>query len=273
MCRHFNIEKLVNMEIFLSVRDVEISLRQHSTSKALAWCAENRSRLKKHRSNFEFNLHMQDFVEMIKRGQRKEALEFARKHFRQVDQEQLPDLQKMMLLLGFRDLQQLPVKYRSLLSDNRWYELVENFRQDAFKLFQIQSASLFSLVLQAGLSALKTQYELLFCKLRFFYNLFFSSSCFSVQQIERSVLCPVCHPSLNRIAAQLPSSHHSQSKIRCRLTGLIMNDNNPPLVLPNGHVYSTRGLMEQARRNNFEVTCPVTGETFRFQQCEKLFLM
>ena len=157
MIRHYDVEHLVNLEIFLSIRDVEESLRSHSTKKALEWCIENRSRLKKHKSNLEFNLRMQDFIELIKLGKKKDGLDFARKHFRNIEPEQLPELQKMMLLLGFRDLSKLPPKYKPLLCESRWSDLIESFRLESFKLFQIQSASLFALVLQAGLSALKTQ--------------------------------------------------------------------------------------------------------------------
>lgn len=54
----------------------------------------------------------------------------------------------------------------------------------------------------------------------------------------RNIDCPVCEPELARLAADLPSSHHVNSTIVCRLSGKIMDEDNMPMVFPNGQVYS-----------------------------------
>lgn len=43
-----------------------------------------------------------------------------------------------------------------------------------------------------------------------------------------------------RLASSLPYAKHTQSKLRCAVTRELMSDANPPLVLPNGLVYSTK---------------------------------
>lgn len=48
--------------------------------------------------------------------------------------------------------------FQALLDTNRWQELVEQFREDNYKLHQLNSMSIFTVTLQAGLSALKTPY-------------------------------------------------------------------------------------------------------------------
>lgn len=48
--------------------------------------------------------------------------------------------------------------YRELLERTRWDKLVEQFRQENYRLFQLASQSVFTVALQAGLSALKTPY-------------------------------------------------------------------------------------------------------------------
>jgi macrophage erythroblast attacher len=48
--------------------------------------------------------------------------------------------------------------YKELLDDNRWSQLVEQFRHENYRLFQLSSQSVFTVALQAGLSALKTPY-------------------------------------------------------------------------------------------------------------------
>ena len=38
-----------------------------------------------------------------------------------------------------------------------------------------------------------------------------------------------------------------------------MDDNNPPMALPNGHVYSQAALRAMAAASGGRVTCPRTG--------------
>lgn len=60
-------KSLCDMHIFADVRDVIQSLKQHDCSAALAWCAENRSRLKKIKSSLEFKLRLQEFLELVRK--------------------------------------------------------------------------------------------------------------------------------------------------------------------------------------------------------------
>lgn len=48
--------------------------------------------------------------------------------------------------------------YKALLDESRWDILIEQFRQENYRLFQLASQSVFTVALQAGLSALKTPY-------------------------------------------------------------------------------------------------------------------
>lgn len=101
----------------------------------------------------------------------------------------------------------------------RWNELIEQFRADNYKLCSLTSHPLLSITLQAGLSALKTP------------------QCYNHE--SRNVHCPVCDAdTLGKLAESLPWSHHVNSTVVCRISGKIMNEDNPPLLLPNGRVYS-----------------------------------
>ena len=41
-----------------------------------------------------------------------------------------------------------------------------------------------------------------------------------------------------------------------------MNEDNPPVVLPNNQVFSHESIKKLADRNNGIITCPVTGQKF-----------
>ena len=50
--------------------------------------------------------------------------------------------------------------YQKLFSPSRWENLIEQFRQENFNLFQLNTHSVLTITLQAGLSSLKTPYPL-----------------------------------------------------------------------------------------------------------------
>ena len=50
------------------------------------------------------------------------------------------------------------VIFQALLDEKRWSDLVTEFRHENFKLYQLNNHSMFTVTLQAGLSALKTPY-------------------------------------------------------------------------------------------------------------------
>lgn len=64
------------LDVFLVSREVEQSLADHDTSKCLAWCHDNRSKLRKLKSSMEFNLRIQEFIELIRIDQKMEAVRY-----------------------------------------------------------------------------------------------------------------------------------------------------------------------------------------------------
>lgn len=167
------------VEIFLTSHEVEKSLANHETAKCLAWCHDNRSKLRKLKSNMEFNLRIQEFVELIRNDQRMDAIKHARKHFAGFESEHLATIQQVMALLAFSvdtgtktilipklknviTTNMLLISeihpYKMMFSMTRWDTLIEEFRQENYRLFQLPNQSVFTVALQAGLSALKTPY-------------------------------------------------------------------------------------------------------------------
>jgi macrophage erythroblast attacher len=48
--------------------------------------------------------------------------------------------------------------YKEMFEETRWLRLIDQFRQENYNLYQLSSQSVFTVALQAGLSALKTPY-------------------------------------------------------------------------------------------------------------------
>lgn len=209
------IREISNLDIFNVTREVEKDLSQHNTAKCIMWCADNKSKLRKINSDIEFKLRQQEFIELIRSDQRLLAVKHAQKYLSAFEQDQLNEIKKCMALLAFPiDTELEP--YKSMLEISRWDDLLVNFRLENYRLFQIPTQSVLSVAVQTGLSALKTP------------------QCYSKN--SKNSNCPVCQPHISEIAEPLPFSHCAQSRLICRVTKKPLNENNQPMVLPNGFV-------------------------------------
>ncbi|XP_076460818.1 E3 ubiquitin-protein transferase MAEA-like [Babylonia areolata] len=253
LAEHSNIQDLTNVELFMTCREVEESLKRKETGPCLAWCYENKSKLRKHKSTLEFNIRKQEFVELIRQGCGVEAVKHARKHFSIVDDDQLPEVQRVMGLLAFSPTSQIEA-YKYFFHGDRWNDLVQQFRQENFRLHQLNS-SVFTAALQAGLSSLKTPH------------------CYKEDPSQRNSNCPVCSRHLNELAAPLPYAHCANSRLICSISGHSLNEHNPPMMLPNGNIYGFCALKKMADENHDMVICPRTKESFKLSQAEKVFVM
>ncbi|CAF0808929.1 unnamed protein product [Adineta steineri] len=248
------IEHLVNSEIYLAGREIEESLMHRDVSKCLAWFNENKTKLKKNGSTLDFCIHLQEFIELVRNNRSSEAISHARKYLNgPVPEQHLIEFQSAMglLVLSQRSKKELNNEYQTLLDENRWTKLIEQFRLDMFKLNQMGQQSKFTAVLQSGLSALKTP------------------TCFDKVSSVKNPNCPVCNVHLKTIAKVLPYAHCSVSKLICAQSREPINESNPPLMLPNGYVYGSKTLQAMAAVNNGKVICPRTKETYDLTQAEK----
>lgn len=59
LAKQADIEDLTNINLFLVAKEVEDSLAQKDISKCLAWCHDNKSKLRKMKSNLEYNVRLQ----------------------------------------------------------------------------------------------------------------------------------------------------------------------------------------------------------------------
>ncbi|QQP50383.1 Uncharacterized protein FKW44_011375, partial [Caligus rogercresseyi] len=170
--------------LFLVAKEVEDDLARKDVSKCLSWCHDNKSKLRKMKSTLEFDMRLQEFIEFIKRGQKMDAIKHARKHLAIEDPEQLFTVQRAMALLVFPP-NTLLRPYCELLKDSRWGELIQQFRSENYRLYQLSNQSVFTVALQVGLSALKTP------------------NCYRSVK-DRNTECPICEPCLKNLARSSP---------------------------------------------------------------------
>lgn len=246
------IEDMVEIELFTHAEKIEMALRRHSCKECLQWCSENRSGLKKMKSTLEFDLRLQEHIELARANKGLEAIQYAQKYLSPWKDTEAKRIGQAMGLLVYKsDTQCQP--YKDLYDPKRWLELIDEFRSNNYDLCSLTLYPLLSITLQTGLSALKT------------------TQCYDHE--DQNVNCPICdNNTLGSLAEKLPLSHHVNSTIVCRISGKIMNEDNPPMLLPNGRVYSHNALKEMAEKNNGKIVCPRTGEIYGIDELKKVFV-
>ncbi|KAG4127466.1 hypothetical protein ERO13_D10G217000v2 [Gossypium hirsutum] len=212
------IEELVDLEVFQEAKKVVDALKNQEVGPALAWCAENKSRLKKSKSKFEFQLRLQEFIELVRAENYMRAILYARRYLAPWGATHLKELQLVMTTLAFRSNTEC-TKYKVLFEPKQWDFLVDQFKQEFYKLHGMTLEPLLNIYLQAGLSALKTP------------------CCFEDGCTKED---PLSQENFRKLAMPLPYSKQHYSKLVCYITKELMDTENPPQVLPNGYVYSTK---------------------------------
>jgi len=252
LCRESNCEFLASdVEVFKSHAAIHKALEMSNHADlALAWCQENRSALKKKQSNFEFELRLRQFCELVESGQLIEAVQFARKHMASnVSDERM---RKAMAMLAFPigSLHESP--YEQLVSRDCWTALASEFARVRNEVLSLNSVTVLETLVRIGLAVIKTQ-----------------SCC--ADGPGKAAGCPACQPSLGRLATRIPRTMRERSYLVCRLSGGLMED---PLVLPNGQAYSKAALEQMAAsRGDGKVCCPVTHQEFSLKDCKRAFII
>ncbi|KAM3281097.1 protein MAEA [Capsicum chacoense] len=245
-----NIQDLVDIDVFHEAKKVIDALQNKEVTPALAWCADNKSRLKKSKSKFEFQLRMQEFIELVRAENMMRAITYARKYLAPWGSTHMKELQRVLATLAFKSNTECTT-YKVLFEPKQWDYLIDQFKQEFCKLYGMTLEPLLNIYLQAGLSALKTP----FC---------YEDDCTKED--------PLSQESFRKLATPLPYSKQHHSKLVCYITKELMDTENPPLVLPNGYVYSTKALEEMAKRNDGRITCPRTGYTCNYTELIKAYI-
>ncbi|EEP79179.1 conserved hypothetical protein [Uncinocarpus reesii 1704] len=236
------ITDLVDLNVFAQCQRIADSLRRGDAKEALQWCGENKVALKKIQNRLEFELRLQQYIEMLRVGDKAEARQHAKKFLTVHSESQAQDIQRAAGLLVYPPHTRAePYKYLSNL-----------FIRTHHDLLSLSSRPLLQIALSAGLSALKTP------------------SCHSVNASSRAnpnslstSICPICSTELNDLAKNVPYAHHTKSSVEV-----------DPVVLPNHRIYGMGRLSDLSKKAGVpegKVKDPFTGDIFDESEVKKEF--
>ncbi|PIL23547.1 transporter [Ganoderma sinense ZZ0214-1] len=247
------IEKLVDVDLFSDIRRIEDALARKSCTEALAWCSENKAALRKLKNTLEFDLRLQEYIELARARKTIEAMAYSKKHLLPWNDTHHNQIVQAAALLCYPPTTSCG-PYKRLYDPSRWATLIQAFRLAIYHLSTLPTEPLLHLAMYAGLASLKLP------------------ACYG-PPTARNVDCPICTAELGQLAREVPFSHHVNSTIVCRLTGRIMDEDNMPMAFENGQVYSKEALEEMAARNDGYVTDPRDPEERQeFGKLRKVFI-
>ncbi|KAF8244717.1 hypothetical protein K440DRAFT_4421 [Wilcoxina mikolae CBS 423.85] len=247
------IMELVDVDVFVQCSKIEQSLRRGSTTECLAWCADNKQSLRKQKSTLEFELRLQQFIEMVRSCRRPEALAHSKKYLAPHAETHFKDIQRAAGLLTVFPSTAV-ARYKTLFSPERWEILANSFVNTHHNLYGLPQRPSIHIALSAGLSSLKTPS----C-----HSSIASSS--SNTASTTTSLCPICSTELNNLARHVPYAHHARSSVE-----------PDPVILPNGRIYGRERLDLLASKLNLpagKVRDPTTGEELEASMLRKVYIM
>jgi hypothetical protein len=86
-------------------------------------------------------------------------------------------------------------------------------------------------------------------------------------------VCPTCSDVGDKLTNGLPFAHQPHSRLLCRVTRTVMDENNPPVVLPNGYVYSRKAIEQMVTGRNGEIKCIETHEIFTLEEVKQVYII
>lgn len=93
---------LIFLDVFQISQEVENDLANFKTTKCVLWCTDNKSKLRKINSTIEFDLRVQEFIELVRKNYRVDAVAHAKKYFSAFEKTQIKEICECMALLAYQ---------------------------------------------------------------------------------------------------------------------------------------------------------------------------
>ncbi|KAL8834346.1 MAG: hypothetical protein Q9170_003801 [Blastenia crenularia] len=228
---------------------------------AIEWAREKGDELEKRGSNLEFELGKLQFVwlfvgQSIQSGQpnifegRQQALAYARQELSHFRPRHLRELQQLCGAIAFcPNLRQSP--YRSIfINNNAWDEIANSFTKEFCALLGLSADSPLYIAATAGAIALPH-----FSKLQFIMK-------------DKRTEWTTKHEI--PVEVPLPPSYRFHSIFVCPVSKEQTTDQNPPMMMPCGHVVAQESLMRLSKNSRFK--CPYCPNESHPRDAMKIFM-
>lgn len=234
---------------------------RRNLSPAIEWARQNSEELENRGSNLEFELCRLQFVHLYQTAidsgkgndqysSQSRALAYARREFQGFYKRYLLEIQQLMGAMAYAsNLEESP--YRHIFHDTTaWEAVAATFTREFCLLLELSADSPLYVAATAGAIALPTLLKL--------------------QKIVQSKRTEWTTANELAVEIPLPPSYQFHSIFVCPVSKEQTTDENPPMMMPCGHVLANESLKRISKGNRFK--CPYCPNESHPREARKVFL-
>lgn len=236
--------------LFEEMYGILSALRAGKPEPALSWAMKNHDTLLQNGSFLELKLHQLQFVEVLKQGNRDGALRYARAYLAPFATIYKVEIQRLIAsILWAGRLDQSP--YAEFLLPTNWEKLAEEFVQQFCNVMGQSSTSPLGMTVAAGAEVLPILLKLV-----------------TVLTAKRE------WQSMKQLPFPLDVSREFQfhSVFVCPVLREQGSDDNPPMLLPCGHVLSKQSIVKLSKNSSRSFKCPYCPMEAMASECKQLYI-
>jgi hypothetical protein len=231
---------------------VSSSCRQHNLEPALDWArAHRQALLQRNSSDFEFRLHQLHFVHLLHHQGRAPALLYARAHFGSFASTHMGEIQRLMGCMLWAG--KLPVSpYADLLAEAHWDAAAAEFRRECCCQLGQSLESPLRVTISAGALALPTLLKW--------------ATLLAENKLDLNVGKHL------PVEIEMGRDLQFHSIFACPVSREQSTAENPPMLLPCGHVLCKVSIQKLAKGNSRAFKCPYCPQEATVGQCKQVHL-
>lgn len=236
---------------YQEIHQILKALKSRNLDPALNWISENRERLDDLGSDLELKLHGLRFVDILQNQSRENALQYAKTYLAPLASVHMNEIQKLMCsLLWAGKLDNSP--YSDLVDPIHWENLAEELRRTICKLLGQSMTDPLTVSIAAGMEGLPTLLKLV--------------SVMAAKKNEWQAMKNLPIP------IELGKEFQFHSIFVCPVSCDQGSEENPPMLLPCGHVLCKQSIGKLSKGNTRGFKCPYCPHEAWSAHCKHLYL-
>ncbi|GMI94113.1 hypothetical protein like AT4G37880 [Hibiscus trionum] len=235
--------------LFQELYHILDAMKSWDLEPALKWTAANSNKLKENGSDLQLRLHHLQFLKILQKGSRDEALKYARTNFVSFAGNHMAEIQKLMGCLLYSDrLHDSP--YAHLLSPTNWDTVTEELTRQFCNLLGQSYESPLSVTIAAGIQALPPLLK------------FMTVMAGKKHEWQSMKQLPV--------PVELGKEFQFHSIFVCPVSKEQSTDDNPPMLMSCGHVLCKQSINKMSKNSSKSFKCPYCPTDINSTQCRQL---
>ncbi|RHZ87800.1 hypothetical protein Glove_30g58 [Diversispora epigaea] len=220
---------------FLRMYQILDAINNLNLEPALLWAKSQRDELERRGSSLEFQLHRLHFIKYLLEQRRDEALMYAKTNFEYFQARHMKEIKRLMgALIYINRLSSSP--YADFLSKDAWTDIQQTFTRDFCNLLGMACDSPLYISVTVGATALPTIIKM--------------ATIMKEKKNEWS--------QQNELPVEIPLTDDMRyhSIFACPVSKEQSTEENPPMMMPCGHVICKESLTKLSSKGNGRFKCP-----------------